>query len=147
FRSPLFMPSNGLMRLCTRNAVRLRMGSATTDPCSSAGSSERRNSWMQKAVQYSLPCTQPWIHRTGPSLDPRKTITGSSTGAPSGSTPTGRVPSKRPVLSARTEPISNVAIVSSPWLANESEAHRGAQADEALDDEAEQHDEQDLHGG
>ena len=54
-RSPLFMPSNGLMRLWTRNAVRLRMGSATTVPCSEAGSTERRNSWMAKVVQYSLP--------------------------------------------------------------------------------------------
>src|SRR5580704_15309467 len=146
------MPSNGLIRLWTRNAVRLRMGSATTVPCSEEGSTERRNSWMAKVVQYSLPWTQPWIHRTGPSFGPRSTTTGNSTGAPSGRAPTGNVPSKRPGLSARTEPISIVVVICVYSICFEelrapSDAHRGAKADQALDNEAEQHDENDLDGG
>src|SRR5262249_16632312 len=115
--------------------------------CSATGSSERRNSWMQKAVQYSLPWTQPWIHSTGPSLGPRTTMTGSSTGAPSGREPTGNTPSKRPALSARPEPISIVLMGVPSVATKESDAHRRAQAHEPLDDEAEQHDQRDLHRG
>ena len=60
---------------------------------------------MQKAVQYSLPCTQPWSHSVFPPLRPRMMITGMSSAAPSGASPILRTPLATPGPVERAVPM------------------------------------------
>ncbi len=91
----------------------LSIGSATTTPARRSASSVRSSSWMMNAPQNSSPCTQPWIHSTGPSAAPRTMVTGMVTASPSGVSPTRSSPRATPARAASAVPtrITVVAVI------------------------------------
>src|SRR5262245_1677170 len=132
----------------------LSIGSATTAPDRRAGSVVRSTSWMMNAPQYSSPCTQPCSHSTGPAAAPRTIATGMVMASPSGVSPTRSSPRAAPGprdSAVPTRMIVVAVIMSFPPFSlsvgahASSHAHDPSEPDQALDDEAESDDEQDLN--
>src|SRR5262245_6352624 len=141
------------MRWPRWEAVMLSIGSATTAPVRRAGSIVRSTSWMMNAPQYSSPWTQPCSQRTGPAAAPRTMATGMVTASPSGVSPTRSSPRAAPGprdSAVPTRMIVVVVIMSCPPFSltvracGTSHAHDPSEPDQALDDQTESDDEQDL---